>query len=138
MPEPLRQREPAIKDRAYLGWIARLPCVACLAEGHGLRYGVHVAHLRVSSLEYGKRHCGKGEKPSDRPWTLPLCPPHHMNDRQAQHNVGEEVFYTRLQVNPFALCLALAEAQAASRSGIPVITAHAGPERRAWRSDLFP
>lgn len=141
MPEPLRQRQPAIKDPAYMGWIARLPCVACQAEQGIARLGVHVAHLAVASDDYGKRETGKSEKASDRPWTLPLCPRHHMDGRNSQHSVGEPAFWTKLRVNPFALCLALSAVYGTPNhetQGAAIIGAYAGPRRLEWREGLFP
>lgn len=119
----MRQREPRELDPEYKGWIAKLPCPACFALGRYNRQ-VQVAHLRAGSLEHGKRHTGKAEKPHDR-WTLPLCMPHHQGDKRAarvtQHAMSEEAFWEHFGINPFELCLALNEAFKAGHPGAPVI-----------------
>lgn len=99
----LRQREPRVRDSAYLGWVARAPCVACLTLGRGVRPGVHVAHLRMPSAAHGKRETGGAEKPSDI-WVTPLCPGHHQHGPEAQHNMGERRFWAWLAIDPFDLC----------------------------------
>lgn len=88
-----------------MGAIAKLPCLACLVAGR-IRYGVHVAHVRTADREAGWRYVGKAEKPDDVR-TLPLCPGHHLTDRDSQHNVGEDEFYGRLHIRPSTICLAL-------------------------------
>lgn len=119
----MRQREPRERDPEYMGFVAGLPCVACLARGVYKR-GVHVAHLRAASPEHDKRYTGKGEKPHDR-WTLPLCPPHHTGDklriRGHQHEMDEVEFYAQFGINPFDLCQALVGAYMAGHAGAPVI-----------------
>ncbi len=108
----LAQRDPRERDPAYMGWVAKLPCAACMAFGK-VTWGVHVAHLRTGSLEHGKRETGLAEKPGDR-WTTPLCPPHHTGDKRAvavsQHSMGELHFWAMVGINPFKLCEALSDA----------------------------
>lgn len=121
MTEPLRQRQPRVRDKAYLGWVSGLPCVACAATGRGFRSGVHVAHVRASYPDAeGWREVGKGEKPSDSR-TAPLCPAHHMDGPDAQHRMSEKVFWTRLGIWPPALCRALRTAYEAGDDGHAVI-----------------
>lgn len=103
-------RDPRVRDPQYLGWVAKLPCLACMVRGT-VKWGVHVAHLRAGSEEHGKRPTGKAEKPSDI-WTLPLCPPHHVGDirvtRLTQHGMGELEFWAELGIDdPFQVCLDL-------------------------------
>lgn len=126
------QRDPRERDPAYLGWVATLPCIACMVAGM-VKRGVHVAHLRASSLEHGKRETGKGEKPHDI-WTTPLCPPHHENGNRSQHHVGEDAFWRGLGINPFELCLALHAAYEAKAPGFAVIARFAG-RALAMRAD---
>lgn len=132
----LRQREPRERDPEYMGWIARLPCPACLAHG---RYNtqVQVAHLRASSLEHDKRETGKSEKPHDK-WTTPLCQPHHTGDnmrvRDSQHSMGELDFWALYGINPFDLCLELNAAFATGLPGANVIAHHVAKGKKA-RSD---
>lgn len=123
------QREPRERDPAYLGWVAKLPCIACACHARQMR-GVHVAHLRAGSLEHGKRSTGKAEKPHDR-WTTPLCPIHHVNSNASQHHVGEEAFWEALHIDPFELCLALNAAFAAGKSGQAVIITFAAASARS-------
>lgn len=126
-------RDPRERDRRYLGWVARLPCVACMVRGK-INREVQVAHLRAGSEAHGKRPTGGAEKPSDR-WTLPLCQPHHTGDRRkvdlTQHNMNELEFWEALGIDPFGLCLALRSAYEAGTPGIAVISAAAGAARRS-------
>lgn len=130
----MNRRDPRERDPDYCAFIARLPCVICMTSG-SYRRGVHVAHLRTSSPEHGKRAVGMAEKPHDRPWTLPLCPPHHVGDvrvtRNTQHHQNELAFYERAGLNPFELCLALDDAYEAGRPGAPVIAIFAARARRS-------
>jgi hypothetical protein len=130
------QRDPRVRDRNYLGWVAQLPCLACMVHGK-VKWGVHVAHLRAGSEEHGKRPTGKAEKPSDM-WTLPLCPPHHTGDSRVtsvtQHGMGELEFWRAFGIDdPFQVCLDLHRAyQTGGRrtEGISVITKAAAAGRR--------
>lgn len=123
-------RDPRERDPAYMAWIAGLPCAICMVHGT-VRWGVHVAHLRAGSLEHDKRSTGMAEKPSDRPWTSPLCPTHHVNGPNSQHAFGDEVAFWRLHgLDPFDLCVALSEAYGAGRSGASVIALKAADARR--------
>lgn len=128
----LRHRTPRERDPAYMGWVAQLPCAACLVRGTFKR-GVHVAHLRTGSLEHGKRDTGGAEKPDDR-WTLPLCPPHHTGDARrvsiSQHAMNELEFWAAHGINPFTLCIDLRTAYAADLPGTPVISKAAARGRR--------
>lgn len=133
----LRQREERIRDRAYLGWVARLPCVACMVRGK-MNWRVQVAHVRAGCPEYGKRETGKAEKPSDR-WTLPLCMPHHTGDKSrepiAQHDMDELEFWAAFGIEPFGLCIELNQAYAkvegvSIHGGVVAITKAAARGRR--------
>lgn len=129
----MNERDPRQRDRAYLGWVAKLPCLACMVRGK-VTWGVHVAHLRAGSLEHDKRPTGKGEKPSDR-WTLPLCPPHHTGDvrvtRHSQHDMDELQFWAELGVDdPFQVCIDLRRAYEAKQRGVPIISTTAAAARR--------
>lgn len=134
------QRDPRVRDPAYMGWIAQLPCAACMGEGR-VKWGVHVAHLRAGSVEHDKRDVGKAEKPSDV-WTLPLCPPHHTGDARvtkiSQHHMAELDFWAHFGIDPFQLCLDLRAAyQSGGRrtEGVAVITKAAARGRRAQEGD---
>jgi len=134
------QRDPRERDPAFLGYVAKLPCLACMVSGK-VKWGVHVAHLRAASPEHDKRYTGKGEKPSDR-WTLPLCPPHHVGDLTrvpfSQHEMGELDFWARLGIaDPFQVCIDLYEAfqrrprgSASAGAGVAIISKAAALARR--------
>lgn len=49
---PLRQREPRVRDKAYLGWLKRRPCVICAREGV-TTFGVDAAHCKIGFPEAG-------------------------------------------------------------------------------------
>lgn len=115
----VRQREPRVRDKAHLGRVAALPCLAC-AMGGWLRRGVHVAHVRAQYPEPGWREVGKSEKPSDFR-TVPLCPAHHMDGPDAQHRHNERSWYETLGVYPPAFCAALVLAFEHGESGDNVV-----------------
>lgn len=116
-----RQREPRVRDKAYLGWIAALPCVACAVNGRGFREGVHVAHIRMGVPGItGWREVGKAEKPSDSR-VAPLCIAHHLEGPDAQHRMSERGFWDRLGIWPPAFCRALRQAYEAGGNGRDVI-----------------
>lgn len=115
------ERDPRQRDPAFLGYVARLPCLACMVGGK-VKWGVQVAHLRAASPEHEKRYTGKGEKPSDR-WVLPLCQPHHTGDLSrvefSQHEMSELDFWARLGIaDPFQVCIDLYGAYERSPRGI--------------------
>ena len=88
------QRDPRQRDEKYLDWIRQQPCCICGARD------VQAAHLRVSSIENGKRPVGLAEKSSDK-WALPLCSYHH----RMQHGMNETEFWARFGLDPFALAM---------------------------------
>lgn len=126
------EKDPRVRDTAFMGFVAGLPCIACMVRGVHKR-GVHVAHLRGGSREHDKRPTGMGEKPSDR-WTTPLCPFHHIQGgKRSQHHFpgGEEAFWAAICINPFDLCQALNAAFDAGAQGYVVISRFAAAARRA-------
>lgn len=124
----LRQRQPRIRNRAYLDWLSRAPCVACMARGRGVHTGVQLCHLRVGSLAHGKRPTGAGEKPSDR-WCAPMCEPEH----RRQHSMAELAFWAEVGVDPFALCIDLEAAYSAGQAPFGTVARHAGAAQRKRR-----
>ncbi len=93
----LRQREPRQKDNKHLDFIRSLPC--CICGG----INTEAAHIRVGSINHGKRETGMSEKPSDK-WTVPLCNEHH----REQHDAGNElVWWASKGIDPFMLALTL-------------------------------
>jgi hypothetical protein len=83
----------ADKEATHLAAIRQLPCVRCRKPAG------EAAHLRMSDQRLGKTNPGIGRKPPDR-WCTPLCHGCHMY----QHSIGERRFWSRLPVDPFALC----------------------------------
>lgn len=116
----LRQREPRIRDKAYMGWIAQLPCLACIARHGRYTKPVQVCHIRAGYPEDGWRDFGKAEKPHDRR-TWPGCPACHMYGPDSQHAMNERVFWERLMIHPPALCAALVSAYEAGEDGTEVL-----------------
>lgn len=112
-----RQREPRRRDRDYMGWVARLPCVACAVGGRAV-FGVEVAHCGLAIAAHGWRGAGVQEKADDRR-TLPLCPSHHRTGRDAEHN-GQRQFWDRLGICPACLAQSL---EACYESGTPGVDA---------------
>ena len=84
---PILQKQPPIKDRAYMEKVATLPCIACEAKP------VEVHHCR-DKPDHDERHIyeripGGAMKSGDRD-TLPLCPACHdmfHRDRATFHHL---------------------------------------------------
>ena len=93
----VRQRQPRIECPAFLAFVRRHACCAC-----GRAAPSQAAHIRMGCREIGKRPTGIAEKPSDR-WAVPLCAGCHLDAPDAQHRVGESVFWARVGLNPFEL-----------------------------------
>lgn len=125
---PLRQREPRIRNRAYLAWVSKLPCVNCLSRCGALRFGVHCAHIKIGYPEAGWRAFGHSEKSHDER-AVGLCPSCHM--RQHSNAGGDERwFWESMGIYPPALCQALVEAFARGESGRKVVEKFAAEARR--------
>lgn len=131
---PLRQREPRVRDKAYLGWLHDgLACVSCSVHG---RYGraEHAAHIKVGFPEAGWRAFGHAEKSHDSR-AAPLCASCHQHGSDAQHkNRGgdERSWWERLGVYPPDFCEALYAAFQNGEDGNAVI-------RKAGRGEFpFP
>lgn len=127
----LRQREPRIRDKAHLGRVAKLPCIACAVRGRRT-WPVEVAHVKIGYPEAGWRAFGHSEKSHD--WrTVPLCPRDHREGPAAQHgNRGgdERAYWERLGVYPPEFCQALVDAFALGKSGAEVVDNFAQRARR--------
>lgn len=85
-----------IKNREYLAFIHRLPCVVTS------RFGVEAAHLSFADRRYGHYGRGKGTKAPDR-WALPLCDEEHTK----QHQMSERDYWRHVGINPHELALTL-------------------------------
>ena len=88
-------KRPRQHDEKYLAFIRQQPCCLC-----GDISDVQAAHLRIGSINDGKRETGMGEKSSDK-WALPLCRQHHAQ----QHRMNEREFWASYGINPFALAM---------------------------------
>ena len=88
------QRQPRLKDAAYLAFIRRQPCCVCGRPGPS-----HAAHIRSGYPDAGWRATGMGEKPDD--WrTLPLCALDHLNGPNAQHRSNERAWWAAMGIHP--------------------------------------
>jgi len=151
MTEPLRQRQPRVRDKAHLQFVASQPCCVCGWPGPNA-----AAHIRMALPAYGKRDTGKAEKPSDR-WTTPLCDPAkspgkgrwcHQGSPLSQHSGSESAFWERVGLDPGEIATTLWAASGAEsrheepgfrRSGKPR-KARPRPDKvkRAWPKQAFP
>jgi len=95
------KKRPRVEDGRHLKAIRQLPCCIC-----GTYQAIEAAHIRMASRAHGKDSPGSGEKPSDR-WAIPLCAGHHRLLPDAQHNIGEEAFWSKHRTDPFLLALCL-------------------------------
>lgn len=97
--EALNKRQPRVRDKVYLGWVAQLPCVATLKRtGREVR-GVHVAHVRFHAPADGWVNPGLQNKPDDDR-TVPLAPHEHA----LQHSMNERAYWHELGIWPPDLC----------------------------------
>lgn len=113
----LRERRPRVKDKAYLQWIRRLPCLATARRENILQFGVDPCHVRAAYPESGWSYTGKAEKPDD--WrTVPMSREAH----KEQHGMSEAAFWSsRLNLYPPAVCARLRAAHEAGEDGTDVI-----------------
>ena len=121
----LRERRPRQKDKAYLAFIRRLPCLATARRLGVLQFGCDAAHVRSSYPELGWPHTGRGEKPDDAR-TVPLTRAEH----EAQHGMAERDYWAALNLYPPAVCARLRQAYEAGEDGAAVVL-----EIARWGSD---
>ena len=93
----IRRQEAGDRDPDYLARIRQCPCLYCSVEPAG-----QAAHVRRQSGVHNKRG-GMAKKPADR-WALPLCGACHRIDRDALHQIGEDLFWHILGLNPLLIC----------------------------------
>jgi hypothetical protein len=117
----IRNSSERERDPAFLAWLRRLPCVACMVEG-GFCGATEAAHIRFSDARLGRVNPGLQRKPSDR-WATPLGRGHHQRD---QHAGAERAFWERLRVDPGELAIALHADFKAGGDGLAVLRAFAG------------
>jgi hypothetical protein len=106
------QRQPRLKDPAYLQFIRTLPCA--VAHLGGCSGKTEAAHIRFSDAAHGKMNPGLQAKPDDRPWSCPLCATHHREGPKAQHAAKERAWWEAAGVDVLPLCLALSAAYEAA------------------------
>jgi hypothetical protein len=97
----LRQRTPRERDEKHLAFVRTQEC--CLPF---CKRAAEPAHLRMENLAIGKELTGKGEKPSDC-FVCPLCPYHHRDGIDCQHNSNEKEWWERTGLNPWAIAASL-------------------------------
>ena len=119
--KPDRGRE---RDPAFLQWLRRLPCYACMVRG-GYCGPTHAAHIRFSRP--GTPNPGLQCKSSDRRAT-PLGEGCHLRD---QHARSERGFWAELNTDPDALAAELYRAFNENASGEEVLGRFAAEARRA-------
>lgn len=127
----VRQREPRVRDKAYLGFVAKLPCIACAVRGVRT-WPVEVAHIKCGVPEAGWRAFGASEKSHDAR-TAPLCRTCHREGPNAQHaNRGgsERDWWNSLGIFPPDFCDALRQAYDAGEDGRSVVAEFARSARR--------
>ncbi len=107
----VRQRRPRLKDEKHLDFIRSLPCAVCHDNT-----ATEAAHLRMASIEYDKRECGKAEKPNDH-WVTPLCGRCH----RSQHEHREETWWSIQGIDPFKLCSALCGVSGSYEKGLEIV-----------------
>lgn len=105
----LRQREPRIRDNAYLQDVRSLSCIICLSN-----VCVDAAHIRYSAP--GKLNAGVGAKPDDC-YVLPLCREHHA----LQHSMGERQFWREMGLDPLRIAAQLYQRRSSLEAMLGII-----------------
>lgn len=109
------QREPRVKEPAYLQWVRRLPCVIC-----GTTNRVEAAHIRSGYSAPGWPPTGMAQKPSDFR-CAPLCATCHREGPDSQHRANERAWWACHGIDPPDFCAALRAAYLAGTDGLAVI-----------------
>ena len=104
-------RDPRKHSPQHLDFIRGLPCLLCMNN-----ISTEAAHIRFPHIKSAKRPTGMGEKPHDR-WTVPLCQACHAS----QHKVSEQAFWTRAQIDPIFVSLALWGVTGDHEAGLQII-----------------
>jgi hypothetical protein len=105
------QRQPRVRNNAYLAFLRRQPCLRCGKTPSD------AAHVRFAPHGSGWRYVGKGEKPDDGR-AVPLCRDCH----RMQHDMKESRFWAEeLERDPVETCATLmaaflAQSQKASQT----------------------
>jgi hypothetical protein len=129
-PATINPRQPRERDKAYLGFIRQLPCIATLIREGREVYGVDAAHVRAGYAEDGWASTGLQTKPHD--WRcVPLTREQHLTGPAAQHKSGERFWWERLGVYPPDLCAELRAAFPDLEAAKTVIRRHAQSARAA-------
>ena len=97
-PTAAGQRQPRVREPAFLSFLRRQPC----AVGPiGCEGAVEAAHIRFGRP--GAGNAGMQRKPDDAGNTVPLCRAHHRDGPEAQHRSGERVWWAARGIDPHAL-----------------------------------
>lgn len=91
-----RPRKPCVE---HLRFVHDQPCLICGAPGEA-------AHVRYASAAHGKVETGAGRRPDDR-WVVPLCPAHHREGADAQHNHNERDWWEQHGIDPLVIAALL-------------------------------
>lgn len=91
------RKRPREEEASHLEFIRSLPCLVTGQVG-----GIEACHVRYGDALFGKRECGKAEKPSDC-WTVPL---HYLQHRD-QHSGDERAWWAGIRMDPLQVALAL-------------------------------
>lgn len=124
----IRAKDPRIREKDYLGWVARLPCLSCMTQSVYTTQ-VQVCHIRMSDADAGWTNPGMQQKPHDRR-VWPGCVKCHLDGPNAQHKSNEADWWRKLGVDPVALVRDLNTAYDAQQPGAPVIARHAALGRK--------
>jgi hypothetical protein len=125
------QREPRLRDPAFLQWLRRLPCIACETELRlpSMRWDcgrVQAAHQKLAIASKGWREGGLGPRVDDQR-ACPICEWHHLLAPDACDK-GQRAFWRRLfgdEAVVADLCADLFAAFKANADGAEVIRAFA-------------
>ncbi len=77
-----------MNGRAYLGYVARLPCAICVLLGY---LDPQPQSHAVSHAHHPRTGVGAARRAADED-AYPLCPPHHQNSNDAYHVLGRKAF----------------------------------------------
>ena len=88
------------KGSRHMERVAGLPCVLCRHMGLGIKYGVHVHHIREGQ--------GAAQRADDM-LTVALCPDHHQGPL-GLHGLGVKGFYRQYRLDELDLLAMTLEA----------------------------
>lgn len=96
------KQPPGIDSKAHRQHVAQHWCVVCMG-GEVVHAGYTVsqcAHVRIGFLCKGRRPCDSK--------TVPICPTHHQNGPDAQHDSNEAEWWKAKGIDPFEIAAKIA------------------------------